>query len=297
VGMNAKPVEALATAEVIGASANVCLITLNPDKSDALLLDSNAQLQGPDCAIYSNSTALKGIRSVSNAKLVGAMICSAGGYAGGQANFAPEPITDCPPIGDPLASRPRPPVGACDFHKAIYKDYVGELDPGVYCEGLRIDGNSKVKLNPGVYVIKDGEFRVDSNSKVNGDRVGFYLLGDKAGFEFTSNAAVRLSAPKEGPMAGLLFFEDRNANGLQNYKITSDYTDYLVGTIYLPKGKLKIDANQDVADESEFTVLVVNMLELKAGPKLKLHTNYGATEVPVPDGVGPNGARGVRLTE
>ncbi len=88
--------------------------------------------------------------------------------------------------------------------------------------------------------------------------------------------------------------EDNTILKETKHRITSDYADYLVGTIYLPRGSFLIDANQDVASASEFTVLVVRSLELKAGPHLVLNTDYGATSVPVPEGLG-NRAVDIRL--
>ena len=40
-----------------------------------------------------------------------------------------------------------------------------------------------------------------------------------------------------------------------------------------------------------YTVLVVQQIHLYSGPNLVLNTNYSATEVPVPMGVGPYAAR------
>jgi len=106
---------------------------------------------------------------------------------------------------------------------------------------------------------------------------------------------VHLSAPKTGPMAGLLLMEDRELPDDTQHRITSDFADYLVGTIYMPRGIFLIDANQDVAAASEFTVLVVRRLELKAGPRLVLNTDYGLSGVPVPDGVGSRGPKNIRF--
>lgn len=297
IGANAGPVTAQAIAEAVGEEANICVITLDEDADRSLSLDSNASLDAPDCAIYSNSTKSKGLSALSNSRLVGNMICSAGGKEGSVSNFKPAPLLDCPKITDPLADRPGPPVGKCDHDKFKRKDFVGSISPGVYCNGLSIDGNSKVTFDAGVYVIKDGDFKVDSNSEITGEHVGFFLTGGKGRFEFTSNAKVHLSAPKEGPMAGLLFMEDNTILKETKHRITSDFADYLVGTIYLPRGSFLIDANQDIAAASEFTVLVVRQLELKAGPHLVLNTDYGLVDVPVPDGVGNRVPKGTRLVQ
>jgi hypothetical protein len=56
---------------------------------------------------------------------------------------------------------------------------------------------------------------------------------------------------------------------------------------YMPASTLHIDAQNPVADESAYTVIVVHRLQLFSGPNLVLNTNYGASDVPVPKGVGP----------
>lgn len=294
IGMGAGPISVEAVAEVAGKNANVCVIALDTDSDRAISLDADASLDAPNCAIYSNSSRPKSISSRSGARLAGKLICSAGGKEGSSANFSPAPLLDCPAIADPLAQRAHPPVGACDYSNFKRKDYKGSLSPGVYCDGLDISGDSVVTLNPGVYVIKDGDLKVDGNSQVTGEGVGFFLTGKNGRFEFTQNARIRLSAPNTGSMAGLLFMEDNTILKETKHRITSDFADYLVGTIYLPRGSFLIDANQDVAAASEFTVLVVRVLELKSGPNLVLNTNYGASDVPVPDGLG-NRATSIRL--
>ncbi len=67
------------------------------------------------------------------------------------------------------------------------------------------------------------------------------------------------------------------------------------GTIYLPGGRLLIDAPVKVAEESDYTVMVVNRLDLAFGPTLVLNSNYARSRVPVPEGYGPIGARNVQL--
>jgi hypothetical protein len=42
-----------------------------------------------------------------------------------------------------------------------------------------------------------------------------------------------------------------------------------------------------VADQSAYTVVVARQIRMEAGPDLVLNTNYGGTDIPVPDGVGP----------
>lgn len=272
---------------VAGAVGNtpICVIGLHDSAERTVALDSNSRLTAPTCAVYSNSDDSKGLSSLSNSVLNAGLICSAGGKEGSKSNFEPSPLTDCPTVENPLAGRPAPTVGACSEINLEIKDKTASLDPGVYCGGLRIDGNAKVHFRPGVYVIKDGMFNVDSNSEIDGEYVGFYLTGKDATFRFASNAKVDLSAPKDGPLAGLLFYEDENAPDLRRHEILSNYAHILVGTVYLPKGRLVVDADNDVADQSAYTAIVARRIELFSGPNLVLNTDYQLTDVPVPSGI------------
>jgi Flp pilus assembly protein TadG len=273
----------------------VCVIGLDESASYTVSLDSNSQMTAKDCAVYSNSKSSSGLRSESNAVLRAQLICSAGGKVGGAANYYPRPTTDCPAVKDPLASRAPPTVGPCKDVGLVIKEGFRTLSPGTYCNGLTIDSNAKVRLSPGVYVIKNGPLVVDSNAELEGDYVGLYFTGANTYFRFNSNAKVRLSAPKDGPLAGLVFFEDRNNPIDAKFTITSNYTRNLVGTVYLPRGRFVVDANNPVADQSAYTVIVARRIELYAGPNLVINANYGKTDVPVPYGLGPTGGK-ARLT-
>jgi hypothetical protein len=119
-------------------------------------------------------------------------------------------------------------------------------------------------------------------------------------------------------MAGLLMFEERRVVNpdsaplgklgsllpplpigspkMREYRIISDDAQTLLGTIYLPSGRLIIDSKRPVAAKSAYTVVIARRIELFEGPNLVLNTNYSGTDIPVPKGVGPVG-RTVRLTQ
>ena len=273
-------------------TSNICVIGLETADAATISLQTNAVVSAPKCAVYSNSLSSSGLTSTGNALLTAQLACSAGGYSGGAKNYQTMPVPDCPTVVDPLQARPAPSFIGCDKRDADYQHFQGFLDPGVYCGGLRIRAASKVKLRAGVYVIKDGPLTVESNSSVDAKNVGFYFTGEGATFNFASGSSVDIEAPIEGPLAGIVAFQDR-ANPEADFVITSNDARKLLGTIYLPNGNLIIDANNKVADGSAYTAIVVRRLKLSKGPKLVLNTNYRDTLVPVPDGVGPSSA--VRL--
>lgn len=254
------------------------------------------------------------------ASVTAASICSSGGIKQGSAIINGDVTTDCPVKGDPLASREAPPVpGSCLYTKLVVdgaKTPTIALTPGRYCEGLTVTNGAQVSLASGVYVIDNGPLKVDKNGSLKGDNVGFYFLGDKGGLVFDSKSTIDLAARKEAPMEGLLLFEARavdapveplpdvkgpappappNSPPMRTYRIISDNARNLLGTIYLPAGRLIVDAKNPVADRSAYTIIVAKQVELFDGPNLYLNTNYSATDVPVPGGVGATTARTVSL--
>lgn len=281
---------------------NVCVIALQAEGA-AIEASKKAELEAGACALLSNSTDVRGLIAADQSAFTARFICSAGGYVGSPTNFpSAMPMTDCPAYDDPLADRPPPPVGGCD-----HTDYeVGvvnanpsagaaavittRLSPGVYCGGLRILARADVTFDPGVYVIKDGQLLVGKSSTLQGDGVGFYLAGDQSTFTFDKNAKIDLTAPRSGPLAGVLFFEDRNAPLGRTHAIYSDDARQLLGTIYLPRGELLIDTTKPVADASAYTAIVVRRLQLAHQSKIVINANYTLTDVPTPTGVGPVGA-------
>lgn len=273
----------------ISSGLPLCVVVLDPSQPKSLHMDKRARLSAEGCAVYSNSQHQQGLRIDQDAVLVAGLICSGGGKFGNGANFKPQPLTDCPPISDPLSERKPPAIGTCVTAPAVIKGTMETLNPGTYCNGLTITDNAVVTFRPGIYIIKDGEFKVEGNAAIKGENVGFYFTGDKTALDFGRDSSISLTAPKDGPMAGILFFEDRAAPLGRRHKIKSSDANTLLGTIYLPRGSLFIDSEQAVAGRSAYTVILARKLELDEGPNLILNTNYGATDIPVPQGVGPTG--------
>ncbi|MCP5081625.1 MAG: hypothetical protein GY948_08005, partial [Alphaproteobacteria bacterium] len=160
------------------------------------------------------------------------------------------------------------------------------LDPGVYCGGLAIRGGIIATFSSGDYIIKDGPLYVTEEASIEGEHVGFFFAGKDSNLYFGPHTTVSLTAPTDGELAGILFFEERFKKKVKPHAILSDGARKLEGTIYLPAGHLYIDADAPIADKSAYTAIIASRLELFAGPHLVLNTDYSATDVPVPEGVG-----------
>ena len=276
------PITVSSQARFVGRN-NICVLGLS-GTGTAVYIDKNGRLTGNNCGVFANSIGSSGLRVDSGAILKSTINCSSGG-ASVSGSVTPSAITDCPVVADPLAKRQPPSFGGCDYNGTIINGSTVTLQPGVYCGGLSLQGNSVVTLNPGVYVIKDGGLSTSGQASLTGVGAGFFITGKASPVVFGSSTHISLTAPKDGPMAGLLFFEDPALTVKLKHKITSDDARVLLGTMYFPVGGLVIDAKQPVADQSAYTAIVAQTLELNSGPNLILNSNYSTTNVPVPAGI------------
>ncbi len=278
------PVNVTSQARFVGRN-NICVLGLS-GSGNAVYLDKGAKLTGNNCGAFSNSTSRNALQIAGGAVVKAMILCSAGGISvSASANVTPVPITDCPPVEDPLARRIPPDLGGCDHYKTVVNSQVLTLQPGVYCGGISLQGNSEVTFEPGIYELRDGGLSASGHAALKGEGVGFYLSGNASPIVFGSGTHVSLTAPTEGAMAGLLIFEDPRITVKMKHRITSDDARVLLGTIYLPVGTLLVDAKQPVADQSAYTAIVAQSLELNGGPNLVLNANYDMTNVPVPAGI------------
>lgn len=327
-------IAALARVNSSTSQTKLCILSLGEHHLGGIFMHNNSMLNAPDCMLYSNSTQKDAVIVQQGSQIVANMICARGGIANAAGQVRATLVNDCPTQRNPLETKPEPSVqGSCLQNKLVIKDGMRTLSPGIYCKGVQIEGNAKVMLNPGIYVFRDGALTVRQNAEFAGNGVTLIFTGKKSYFRFLDNSLIRLSAPTAGLSAGMLLWESRTFQpGLNSWKnggcggndddddddggaancgqripgtvppkktnehhINSDRASELTGTIYLRNGLLLIDSRRPVADQSPFTLFVVNKLDLYDGPNVMLNTNYKGTPVPVPDGLGPLGGKHVRL--
>ena len=314
-----------ATARV-GQQTKLCLLSVSQASSNevqtklfvskeptGIEIQRDARLIAPGCLLHTNMATREAFTVATGAKVTADVLCAVGGIKNNGGTVEAAVVDTCPKVTNPMDSRYYPGVGQnCDgktYKDIIYETGIHTLNPGNFCGNITISGEAKVRLSPGTYAIQ-GALVVKGNAELVGVGVGIYLWGGRASsrqaakFAFLENALIDLSAPQTGPMAGILLwegvngaaFDQANLTASANYhQINSLRARRLTGTIYLPGGRLLIDAPGKVAEDSDYTVLVVNRLDLSDGPNLVLNSNYAKSNVPVPLGLGPIGAKNVRL--
>jgi acetyltransferase-like isoleucine patch superfamily enzyme len=202
---------------------------------------------------------------------------------------SPLPKTGCAAMSDPFTSLSAPSgasSSSCDADSKKVESN-GELNPGVYCNGLEIKGGVTVSLKEGVYVIKNGQFRIGSSAIVTGSNVLIYMSGSNSTFDWGSSSRVQLKGRADGSQKGVVFWS-ASAN-TANHKFGCDNTSYLEGVVYSPSTGVEIGSNGTVNGTADWTAWVVKRLQMGSSSGLSIQTKFSAGATPMPDAVANGG--------
>jgi hypothetical protein len=141
-----------------------------------------------------------------------------------------------------------------------------------------------LELAPGEHYFAKGQLQLQGDATLTGSDVA--LIFDKQShFDFTQQATVNLSGRTSGPYAGFVVATTRRNTGTFNISATS--AEKLEGTIYIPAATLQVQGvSNKVAQQSAWTVVVAQSIQLNGSANLVINSNYATSSVPVPDGVG-----------
>lgn len=213
-----------------------------------------------DCPVASNSPEGVSVDVGGTGFLDTNLIMSVGGIDYGSGNI-PADAAIVPyglPVSDPLDDRAMTiPSGSCDHNNFGVKPSANvTITPGRYCNGLDIKGT--VDMDPGVYIIDEGSFKINSGATVTGDGVTIILTGDDgssvADIQINGSASLDLSAPtlaetqsiadfnNNTDWSGVLFYQDKIGDSIQN-TINGGANIDLDGIIYMPTGELTYNGN------------------------------------------------------
>src|SRR5215469_8028425 len=267
LGVNAMTVSARAVA--YQGNAPGCIYVLNPSDSAAFSASGTVNVQS-GCGLMVNSSASNGLSANGNVTIKAPSIGVVGIYsATGGASFIPTPKTGIIAATDPLASVAAPTVGSCAHTNFKLTGTTGsatapyQLYAGTYCGGITVNGNAWLHFNAGTYVLAGGGMRISSNTVMNGAGVTFYNTtgtGGYGGISINANSTVNLSAPTTGPLAGILFFQDRSIPGTAAAStLSGNSTSTFDGALYFPTTALTFNGNSSA---NGYSIVVANKLTL-----------------------------------
>jgi hypothetical protein len=247
--------------------SNGCVLALDKSSTQTGLKDSgNTTLNMQNCSLYVNSSDmanalwLNGNVTVNaySTHVVGALQSNGGATLNDSMGTYQKMGTALP---DPYANVQVPNFSGCDAGTSGGSVGAGlqinngtssspiQLQPGVYCGGLDVEGGN-VNLAPGVYYMNGGSgtgnnggFTVNGNATLTGDGVTIILTGTSGHYataQVNGTATVTLNATQPPALGGLAIFQDRNAptyksndNTTQN-KLNGTANLNINGAIYFP---------------------------------------------------------------
>jgi hypothetical protein len=258
----------------------------------------NARILAPDCGVHSNAQ----IRTTGAAGITGKKVQAVQSATGG--GIVPSALVGAAPIPDPFASLTFPSLNGCigapgQGNPVTYQDnQTHQLAPGIHCQPIVVKNVTTLVLLPGEHYFRKN-VTLQGNGRLEGDDV--FLFFDHGSDPQFSGPYVRVNlvGRKTGPYAGLVM---ATVGGNQpDIVIPGERVERLLGVVYVRNGFLGVTGNGVAAEDSAWTVVVAKEVRLSGGASIRINADYDGSDVPVPEGVGPNAGgmapNGTRLVE
>jgi hypothetical protein len=237
-------------------NGDFCAFALGAIDDSGVIIRPNSDVQ-MDCGIATNSSSAKAaLQADASSNLEAPRVAAYGGIDGNDAihhsNVRAHALRQDDPFED--TEPPLVPNTGCP-NVTINPDSAGEtaLEPGCYAN-MALNGN--VRLQDGEYILNRGNFVVGPQGHVSCDACTIFLTSETAATDggsigkvvISSDATVKMNATREGPNAGILFYQDRHATsdlpGDEN-RIGGSSFSKLNGVLYFPSETLYLDGNMN----------------------------------------------------
>jgi hypothetical protein len=260
-------ITAEATASVV-ENGKYCAFALGDMEDDSgIVLRPNTNVE-MDCSITTNSSSPKAVQADSSSSLTADAVRAFGGIDDGGAIQKSRVRDHALAQKDPLEGTEPPLIPNTGCPTATINPGSREivLEPGCY-DNMILNGN--VRLQAGEYVLNRGNFIVGPQGHVSCDDCTIFLTSESAATDprsigkvkISSTATVKMTASREGPNAGILFYQDRHAAqdapGDEN-RIGGNSFSKLEGLLYFPTQTVYLDAN--MAPDVQCTRMIARRL-------------------------------------
>jgi hypothetical protein len=260
-----QPMQVSARAVARGTGGRGCVLALSPSASGAIQAGGSTSVTLLGCSIIANSSHASALQGNGSAMVAAQSASVVGGVSGAQNFNTVDGIhTNQQAASDPYADVQPPSFSGCD-HNNYSTNTVATLNPGVYCNGIRVNASANVNLNPGIYYMDRGSFTVNGNATVTGHGVTLVFTSrngaNYATAAINGGATVNLTAPTDGPTAGIVLFGDRTMPTGTTFRLNGGASQSFNGAVYVPKGHLDFagtngsqqGCTQLIADTINFT--------------------------------------------
>src|SRR5690606_34286181 len=147
--------------------------------SQALLINSGAKINAPDCEVHVRSTASPAAIFNAGTTLNLKTFCIQGTNIIKNTSNSLPIQTGCAAASDPYAGKlPKPAVGTCTNSKSVYDPpasggFHSMAGGSVWCD-VTFNGSPRIIFQPGLHIIK-GRMIINANSIIEGSGVTFYF--------------------------------------------------------------------------------------------------------------------------
>ena len=241
----------------------------------------NSTLRAQNCVVHANGN----FELLKNATVEAGTSRAVGKATG--IGFKPAANSGALKIKDPFALRTiEPPMPCTSVPEGVTKKLSGfdivTLEPGIHRTQYTVDGSATLRLKPGEHYFCKS-LSILNQGRLEGEDV-LLMFTDGTSLSASGNAFVSLSGRQSGPWAGFVLVSTRG--NYANHSFSSVRVDRLLGTIYIPMARLQVSGSGDIAEGSQWSVIVARNINLSANSRLVINSDYAGSPVPVPTGVG-----------
>lgn len=219
-----------------------CLLALDGTASAAGNLQGNPVVTLTNCSAYDNSNNATAL-NVGGSASMSALSVSVVGNISGAANITTTKgiTTGALAVSDPYASTNYPSYEGCDYNNITEKN-TATINPGVYCNGLKLNAGANVTMNQGIYYLDRGTLSINGGATLTGNGVTLVFTSSTGSNYATASinggATVSLIAPTTGSTAGIVMFGDRTMPLGTSFSLNGGSGQGFGGAVYLPKASL-----------------------------------------------------------
>jgi hypothetical protein len=250
-----------------------CIYALNQSAANAMTFNGPFDVNA-DCGVVVNSSSASALNLTGTGKLSAEDIRVVGGIVRSPGvTISPAPSVGTLVQPDPFRFlNPPPATTSCDHTNFMVHGEEATLSPGTYCNGITVMSGkegAQVNFRPGTYVLMGGGLNVKGPATLVGNGVTFFLtqgLGFAYGPASIDKLVVsRLKSPTNGPMEGILFFQDPAVGAGPGSAVSGSSASQIEGVLYFPTTSLSFSVPGPGGD---FLVLVANTVTLSGSVML-----------------------------
>jgi hypothetical protein len=203
--------------------------------------------------------------------------------------MTPTPGQGAAPIVDPFSAMIFPSLDSCvgKTGSILYEvdGSTSYLDPGIHCLPITVKNKATLVLRPGDHFFRKS-VTLQGNARLEGEDVFLFFDHGSDPIFNGVRAKVNLSGRKRGDYAGMVMATI--GGNTPDIDLPGSVVERLLGVVYVKNGFLNVKGSGVAAEDSAWTVIVAKGIRLLSVATIRINADYENSDVPVPNGVGPN---------